>query len=250
MMRKLFFIPLLFVLASLAGQNKIVLNSNSLRISDTTGKWVYTVYARHDSIFYGKGGNENFVVKVNTSGVDSASYHTLTQLTDSSFKLCRPNGTCDTIVFVSGASVDTLYRTIGKDSLQFYISGRYHAILDSTISANQTIGTIGDSENGQGTIISTGSKGFITIPYNCTITNWYVSANLAGTIQFDLKRSSTSIIGTGNKPALSTQLSANAGVSGWTSVTVTAGDILEWVVDASPAPAVLTQCVVVLKVIK
>ncbi len=27
--------------------------------------------------------------------------------------------------------VDTIYRTLGKDSIQFYINGRYHAILDS-----------------------------------------------------------------------------------------------------------------------
>jgi hypothetical protein len=179
---------------------------------------VYNVYARNDSIFYAKGGTETFVATSSAggSGTDSASYHTLTQLSDSSFKLSRPNGTSDTVAFAT----------------------------------NQNIGTIGDSENGLGSVITSGSKGFITIPYNCTITNWYITSNLSGTIQFDLKRSGTSIIGSGNKPALSTALSANAAVSGWTSIIISAGDILEWVVDASPVPAVLTQCVVVLKIIK
>jgi hypothetical protein len=32
----------------------------------------------------------------------------------------------------SGSGLDTIYRTQGKDSIQFTIAGRYHAILDST----------------------------------------------------------------------------------------------------------------------
>ncbi len=119
-----------------------------------------------------------------------------------------------------------------------------------SLSANLKISSIGAFATGNGTVIPTGSIGFITIPYTCTINNWYVAANLSGTIQFDIKRSGTSIIGGGNKPALSGALSANAAATSWTSVAVTAGDILEFVVDSSPAPATLTNCSVVLKVTK
>lgn len=114
-------------------------------------------------------------------------------------------------------------------------------------STNQITGSIGISVDGLGVVVGTGSKGFVTIPYNCTITNWYVSADISGSIQFDIKRSGTSIIGAGNKPLLSTAISGNAAVSGWTSATVTAGDILEWYVDTATT---ITNATVTLKIIK
>lgn len=135
----------------------------------------------------------------------------------------------------------------GNVSIDYTNAQKASSSVPGFATSNQTIGTIGDSENGQGTVISTGSKGFITIPYNCTITNWYVSADLSGSIQFDVKRSGTSIIGAGNKPLLSSAISGNAAVSGWTSTTVTAGDILEFYCDNATT---ITRCTVVLKVIK
>lgn len=112
---------------------------------------------------------------------------------------------------------------------------------------NQTIGTIGLTVDGQGATVSTGSKGFITIPYNCTIAKWFVSASASGSIQFDIKRSGTSIVGSGNKPLLSSAQSGNATASGWTSVSVSEGDILEWVIDSATT---ITNATVVLKVFK
>ncbi len=70
--------------------------------------------------------------ELSISASDSTAYKTITQLTDSSFMLCRPNGTCDTVVFAGGASVDSIWRTVGVDSIKFSINGRYHAIKDST----------------------------------------------------------------------------------------------------------------------
>jgi len=92
--------------------------------------------------------------------------------------------------------------------------------------------SFGITVDGGGSVITTGSKGFVTIPYDKTILNWYLVAGITGSIVFDIKRNGTSIIGTGNKPTLSSQISANAAVSGWTSVALTAGDILEFNVDS------------------
>lgn len=115
-------------------------------------------------------------------------------------------------------------------------------------TTNQVTSSLGLNVDGQGGVVSTGSKGFITIPYNCTILNWYVSANVSGSIQFDIKRGGTSIVGGGgNKPLLSGAISGNAAVSGWTSVAVAEGDILEWNVDSATT---ITNCTVTLKVIK
>ena len=83
-----------------------------------------------------------------------------------------------------------------------------------------------------------GSKGSVVVSFTGTIIHWYLSADQSGSIVFDVKRSGTSIIGTGNKPTLSSVQSANATPSGWTSVTVTAGDVLEFVTSG---PATITQ---------
>lgn len=78
-------------------------NSLKLNITDTTNKWVNNVTknSTFDSIYVYKGT-------------------THTALKDSVGNNSLPN------------FVDTLYRTAGKDSIQFTIKGRYHAIKDSS----------------------------------------------------------------------------------------------------------------------
>lgn len=214
-MNKIFSILFVLIAFTATAQNKIVIHNNALTTAQDT--------------MYRTLGKDSIQFKIN------GRYHAI----------------LDSAGGAVTAATDTLYRTVGKDSIQFTIGGRYHAILDSAISSNQATSSLGCTVDGQGGIITTGSKGFVTIPYSCTITNWYVSADVSGTIQFDIKRSSTSIIGTGNKPALSTQISANAAANGsWTSTAIAAGDIIEWVVDSSPAPATVTNVTLVLKVTK
>lgn len=136
----------------------------------------------------------------------------------------------------------------GNISIDYTNGQKASSSVPGFATTNQITSSLGLSVDGMGSVVTTGSKGFITIPYNCTITNWYVSANVSGSIQFDIKRSGTSIVGGGgNKPLLSSAISGNAAVSGWTSTAVTAGDILEWVVDSGTT---ITQCTVTLKVIK
>ena len=105
--------------------------------------------------------------------------------------------------------------------------------------------SFGITVDGAGSVVTAGSKGFVTIPYSCTITNWYLAADQSGDVVIDMKRGGTSIIGTGNHPTLSTTQSGNAAVSGWTSVAITAGDILEFVVTRTPAT--LTRVNLVIK---
>jgi hypothetical protein len=88
--------------------------------------------------------------------------------------------------------------------------------------------------NGAGAAITTGSKGTLILPYSGTISNWYVvgAYGVTGSIQIDIRRSGTSIVGAGNKPIISSANTANAAVSSWASNTVSAGDILEIYVDS------------------
>jgi hypothetical protein len=136
----------------------------------------------------------------------------------------------------------------GNISIDYTNGQKVSASVPGFATSNQITGTIGITVDGQGGVVSTGSKGFVTIPYNCTITNWYVSSDVSGSIQFDIKRSGTSIVGGGgNKPLLSSAISGNAAVASWTSTSVTAGDILEWNVDSATT---ITNATVVLKVVK
>jgi len=115
-------------------------------------------------------------------------------------------------------------------------------------SSGAAAGATGVTVDGGGSVITTGSKGYITIPFTCTITNWYLAADVSGSVVFDVKRSGTSIIGGGgNKPTLSSQSSANAAVSSWTSTSISTGDILEFNVDSA---ATITRVNLVLKLAK
>jgi hypothetical protein len=116
--------------------------------------------------------------------------------------------------------------------------------IDDT-GATTTKGTFGITIDGGGAVPGTGSQGFVTIPYSCTITNWYMAANASGSAVIDIKRSAASIVGGGNKPTLSSQSSANAVVSSWTSASISAGDIIEFNLDSA---STLTRVNLVLKV--
>jgi len=104
--------------------------------------------------------------------------------------------------------------------------------LQSNLNALKTR-SFGITLDGQSTVLSTGSKGFVTLPYAGTITNWYITGDQAGSVVVDLKRSGVSIIGAGNKPTLSSQQRANATPSSWTSVAISDNDEIEFVVDSA-----------------
>ncbi len=100
-------------------------------------------------------------------------------------------------------------------------------------SIGLTVSSFGITLDGQGGVISTGSKGYIVVPYDGTITRWDMVSGITGSIVIDLKRNGVSIIGAGNKPTLATQSISNATVSGWTSTTLTTNDIIEFNVDSA-----------------
>ena len=99
--------------------------------------------------------------------------------------------------------------------------------------------------DGAGSVPATGSQGFITFPYACTITKWYMSADQTGSAVIDIKHSGVSIVGTGNKPTLAAAQSGNAAPSGWTSVAIAADDIIEYNLDSV---ATITKLSMILKV--
>ncbi len=109
------------------------------------------------------------------------------------------------------------------------------------------IGGIGLSTDGSGSVLTTGSKGLIIIPYTSTITNWYVTSDVSGSVVVDVKRSGSSIIGAGNKPTLSSGTYASASVASWTSTSLNIGDVLEFNIDSV---STITNLNLVIKITK
>jgi hypothetical protein len=81
----------------------------------------------------------------------------------------------------------------------------------------------------------------VSIPFDCTITGYDLSANPSGSVVIDIWRhaaavptsNSDSICTGGTKPTLSSQtLVQNGSLSGWASVTITSGDLLVFNVDS------------------
>lgn len=96
-------------------------------------------------------------------------------------------------------------------------------------------------QGANGAVITAGVKGYLDVPYNCTITGWSMYSTLTGSIDVDIQTASytnfplvTSITG-GAPPnlvsAVKNQVSAPAG---W-SINVTAGTVLAFVVTGTPA---------------
>lgn len=107
-------------------------------------------------------------------------------------------------------------------------------------SGSGLIETSGITVDGGGVAITTGNKGYIQVPYNATVSQWTVIGDQSGSAVFDIKRSTyagfpptVSLIGGGNAPTLSSAQNNTAAPSGWTSVTLNAGDVLLFSVSSA-----------------
>jgi hypothetical protein len=56
----------------------------------------------------------------------------------------------------------------------------------ATLKANLKTGSFGVTVDGVTSIVQVGQVGYVTIPYDGTITGWSITANVAGNIQFDV----------------------------------------------------------------
>src|SRR5258706_3344679 len=94
--------------------------------------------------------------------------------------------------------------------------------------------------DGGGSVITTGAKGQIHIPFPMTITAWRVMADQAGSIVIDVRRAhdaipSVSIVGGGNAPTLSGVGFNEQVPSGWTATTLLIDDWIDFNVTGSPS---------------
>lgn len=108
-------------------------------------------------------------------------------------------------------------------------------------SANALIRNFGITIDGAGAAITTGVKGYITVPYTGTITRWTLLADQTGSIVIDVWKDTyanypptlaDTIAGT-EKPTLSSaNKNQDTNLTTWTTA-VTAGDIIGFNVDSA-----------------
>ena len=121
---------------------------------------------------------------------------------------------------------------------------------------NRTISTIGLSLDGGGEVITTGIKGFIRVPFDCTITKWTLLADQTGSIKIDIwKDTYTSYpptdadsITNGNEPEISSSDKAEGtDLTGWTTTSINEGDVLVFNVDSCSSITRATLILIVTK---
>ena len=123
----------------------------------------------------------------------------------------------------------------------------------NVIPNNIKTGSFGITIDGSGGVISTGSKGFIQVPYNCIVTGWTIVANISGSIVVDIKKSNfstfpttTSIAGSDLPTLSSAQKNSDVILTGWI-VAISANDIIEFVVNSVTT---ISRCNLIINVIK
>jgi hypothetical protein len=135
------------------------------------------------------------------------------------------------------------------------LTGGGNLSSDITISLGNRTDTIQFVIDGGGSVISTGQKGHIEVPFNCTVTGWSIFSDVSGSIVVDIWKSnyagSPPVIGgtiTGSeKPTLSSvQKNQDISLSTFTT-SLLQGDILAYNVDSATT---VQRVTVVLKVIK
>ena len=117
-------------------------------------------------------------------------------------------------------------------------------------------GQLGITIDGAGSAISTGSKGFLRVPYDCTITAAQILADQSGSIVIDVLKDTyanfpptdpaDSICASALPTLSSSQKSEDTTLTGWTT-SVTKGDVLGFVVDSATTVTRVSLSLIVTK---
>ncbi len=111
----------------------------------------------------------------------------------------------------------------------------------NTWSLDTGVCYLGFTKNASGNVLSTGIAAEIVIPFDCTLTGWTLMADQSGSIVIDVWKDvfanyppdNSDSIAAGHEPTLS---SADHGedtdISDWSSVAVTAGDVIRFNIDS------------------
>jgi hypothetical protein len=108
--------------------------------------------------------------------------------------------------------------------------------------------------DGGGSLLTSGSKGYLEIPFACTINQVTILGDQSGTIAVDIKKctysgfpTDSSIVASAPPTLSSAQKNQDSTLTGWTT-SISAGDILKYVVLGSPSIASVQRVTISLKV--
>jgi hypothetical protein len=124
-------------------------------------------------------------------------------------------------------------------------------------TANARIASVGITIDGGGSAITTGIKGYVEVPYACTITAWTLLADTSGAIVIDVWKDTYAnfppdngdSITNGDEPEITASgvKAQDTSLGNWTTVAVAAGDVLAFNVDSVTS---ITRAHLILKVVK
>ena len=111
------------------------------------------------------------------------------------------------------------------------------------IPYDDSIVTITFVIDGGGSAITTGQKGNLEIPFDCTLTGWTLMADQSGAIQIDIwddtyanfpPADADTMPGAGNEPEItaSGQKAEDNAITDWTDYTLSANEIIAFNVDS------------------
>ena len=194
-----------------ANDGYVYVNSGNLSIgTQTTG----------DIIKFHTGGTT--IDKVRAYIDDTGLYATGSLIGTASYSISSSYALTASYVSGSGggSSVSSSYATTAS-----------HAINAVPMSFGMII-------DGNGSVPTTGSKGYVTIPYNMTITGWNIFGNATGSAVVDIRKSSFANFGTmisidGNEsPTLIGQFkNQDLALTAWTG-SISTGDIIEFYLNS------------------
>lgn len=135
------------------------------------------------------------------------------------------------------------------------VSGATKVVFSVELLAAAAIGQFGTAVDGGGSVIATGLKGDVQIPYACTIVSWTILCDVSGSIVFDIWKDTytnaaptiADTITASAKPTVSSATKATSStLTGWTT-SVAAGDVIRFNVDSA---STVTRATLALKVVK
>lgn len=165
----------------------------------------------------------------------------MSQLTKSTFDV--------TYVNTSGTFADNTTRNISEGDLRQFSSD----VSDSVLFLDNSYDTIQFIIDGGGSAITTGVKGDIMIPFNCSVIGWDIVGDTSGSIVVDIWKDTyanfppavgDTITGT-EKPTLSSATkNQDISLTTWTT-TFSRNDWLRFNVDSA---STITRCTIVIRV--
>jgi hypothetical protein len=196
--------------------------------------------------------NKTFVDRVSTTGVVYASSGNSDQWSSAYSSVYATSANWDstyTSVNTNSAKYDSVYTTTNTKSANW--DSTYTTV--SAITGNLVLGQLGISIDGAGSVIATGVKQYLRVPYNCTITSYEIVAKPSGSITIDILKSTyedfppaASITG-GNNPTITSNTKFKGNPTSWTTTFLTAGEYLGFNVTFATAITAATLTLTTLR---